>query len=146
VASHPAIARVAVRLTTLPVQPEVVVRRLGIDYHLEPIPSRRVDKTPVQSGRFKEAVKRVIRLRRYFPNGSAGLFAAGIGQWPIVALAIFTWPRPWSTASNTKQFPVDRSAPPALRPNLPFLLTLLHMTQGTRPQPSPSFAGPGRCG
>jgi hypothetical protein len=79
IASGPAIARAAVRLTTRTVQPEGDVRRLGIDYHLEPAPSRRVARTPVQAGRFREVVKRVIRLRRFFPNGSAGLFAAGIG-------------------------------------------------------------------
>jgi hypothetical protein len=68
-----------VRLTTLPPQPDVVVRRLGIDYHLERVPSRQFAKTPVQTGRFNEAVRRVIRLERYFPNGWAGLLAAGIG-------------------------------------------------------------------
>jgi hypothetical protein len=79
IASDPVIAKAAVQLTDLPVQPDTVVRRLGIDYHLEPAPSRRVAKTPVQTGRFKEAVRRVVRLRRFFPNGSAGLFAAGVG-------------------------------------------------------------------
>jgi len=79
IASDAVIARAATQLTELPVHAAASVRRLGIDYHLEPTPSRRVAKTPVQSGRFKEAVKRVLRLRRFFPNGSAGLFAAGVG-------------------------------------------------------------------
>jgi hypothetical protein len=55
-----------------------VVRRLGVDYHLEARPTKASNKTPVNNSRFREAAQRVIRLRRHFPNGSPGLFAAGI--------------------------------------------------------------------
>jgi hypothetical protein len=82
IASSPAIAKAAVELASLPVQAATAVRRLGVDYHLEHTASRRSNYTPVQASRFKEAVKRAMRLKRFFPNGAPGLYAAGIS--PVV--------------------------------------------------------------